>query len=73
MAENWRGGCLGNGDECAALGHGWTRRMVRGVRKIFWPAGGGSILTGSGGEGGPEGWTPHGGGVGEREGEGGGP
>jgi hypothetical protein len=44
--------------------------MVRGVRKIFWPAGGGSILTGSGGEGGPEGWTPHGGGVGEREGEG---
>jgi hypothetical protein len=38
------------------------------VRKFFWPAGGGSVLTGIGGKGGPEGWTPCGGGVGERGG-----
>jgi hypothetical protein len=40
------------------------------VRKFFRSAGGGSVLTGSGGEGGPEGWTSCGGGAGEREGEG---
>jgi hypothetical protein len=34
---------------------------------------GGSILKGSGGEGGPKGWAPRGGGVGERERERGGP
>jgi hypothetical protein len=35
----------------------------------FRPAGGGSVLTGSGRVGGPEGWTSRGGGAGEREGE----
>jgi hypothetical protein len=52
----------------------WTDE-TNGARgqKIFRPTGGGSVLTGSDGEGGPEGWTLRGGGVGEREGEGGGP
>jgi hypothetical protein len=39
-------------------------------RKIR-PVGDGSVLKGSGGEGGPEGWAPCGGGAGVREGEGG--
>jgi hypothetical protein len=51
VAENRRGGCLGDGDKCAGLGCGRTRRTSRGVRKKFRPAGGGSILTGSGGRG----------------------
>jgi hypothetical protein len=68
VVENQRGGRLGDGDERAALGRGRTRRTARGVRKKFWPAGGGSVLTRSGGEEGPEGWTPHGGGAGERGG-----
>jgi hypothetical protein len=38
------------------------RRTAHGVRKKnLRPSGGGSVLTGSGGEGGPEGWTPRGG------------
>jgi hypothetical protein len=47
----------------------WTDETngTRGEKKKFWPAGGGSVLTGSGGEGGPEGWTPRGGGAGEGE------
>jgi hypothetical protein len=60
------------GDEGAALVHGRMRQNDARGRKIR-PAGGGSILRGAVGRGRPEGWTPHGGGVGEREGEGGGP
>jgi hypothetical protein len=52
MVENRRGGHLGNGNECAALERGWMRRTARRVRKKFQPVGGGSVLTGSGAEGG---------------------
>jgi hypothetical protein len=37
------------------------------AERNFWPAGGGFVLMGRG-EVGAEGWTPRGGGVGEREG-----
>jgi hypothetical protein len=35
VAKNRRGGHLGYGNEGAALGHGRTRQMAHGVRKIF--------------------------------------
>jgi hypothetical protein len=52
MVENRRGGHLGNGNECVALERGWMRQTARRVRKKFQPVGGGSVITGSGGEGG---------------------
>jgi hypothetical protein len=52
----------------------WTGETngPRGEKNLR-PAGGGSVLTESGGEGGVGGWTPHGGRAEEREGERGGP
>jgi hypothetical protein len=47
----------------------WTDEMNGARGRKIRPAGGGSVLKGSGGEGGPEGWAPHGGKAGEREGD----
>jgi hypothetical protein len=65
VVENQRGGRLGDGGRvCGA--RAWTDETndVRGEN--FWPAGGGSVLKGSGGEG-RRGGAPRGGGAGERE------
>jgi hypothetical protein len=67
VLENRQGGRLGDGDECAALGHGWTRRTTHRGEKILVD---GRRLCSKGNDGeGAEGWVPRGGGSGEREGE----
>jgi hypothetical protein len=48
----------------------WSEKgKNHGMGEKIRPAGGGSVLKGSGGEGGPEGWASRGGRAGEREGE----
>jgi hypothetical protein len=55
------------GEACAALGRGRARQMARGEEKDR-SAAGGSVLRVAAGRGeGPKGWTPRGGGAGERE------